>query len=122
MNQTARNIIYNCARVLIIGITNYLDFIETYEFFLNGALIYYLNRSQPPMFSEMILEYYKTTQDFEIIIEMLPILLKEYQYWSEKHSVKINGHTLSRYFVKTKTPRPESFLEDTKEGLYQHTS
>ncbi|ESU11608.1 hypothetical protein FGSG_05622 [Fusarium graminearum PH-1] len=38
-------------------IENFLDFIEEYGFVPNGARIYYLNRSQPPLLSQMIKAY-----------------------------------------------------------------
>lgn len=39
------------------------DMVQKFGFFPNGARIYYLNRSQPPLLSEMIYEYYFCTGD-----------------------------------------------------------
>lgn len=84
----------------------------------NGARIYYLNRSQPPLLSEMVKVYIKKTGDIEFLDTALPILDKEYEYWSTETIVTLGDtatgerHTLNRYNVITNTPRPESYVED----------
>ena len=99
------------------GILLNIDYVKKYGFIPNGARVYFLNRSQPPMFSEMIMEYFQATNDTEILGELLPLLVKEYNYWMTKHKVEIGGHVLNRYFVEADYPRPESYLEDVEQGL-----
>lgn len=55
---------------------NFADLIRIYGFIPNGGRIYYLNRSQPPMFIMMIKEYIDKTNDFQFLAEMIPFMEK----------------------------------------------
>jgi alpha,alpha-trehalase len=102
MNITAKGIILNA-----------LDLIKEYGFIPNGARVYYLTRSQPPLLSEMVRYYYDYTQDMELLREAVPILDKEYKYWMKTHSVNLpGGYSLNRFFSDSDKPRPESYRED----------
>jgi alpha,alpha-trehalase len=102
MNSTARGIILNA-----------LDLIDQFGFIPNGARIYYLTRSQPPLLSEMIRFYYDNTGDVELLKYALPLLEREYNYWMSSHAVKLDGgFTLNRFYTDAKHPRPESYKED----------
>nr|XP_004503576.2 probable trehalase isoform X1 [Cicer arietinum] len=99
-------------------VTNLLSLIEEYGFVLNGARVYYTNRSQPPLLSAMIYEIYCSTGDVELVKRSLPALLKEYEFWnSDIHKVTISDaqgctHTLNRYYAMWNKPRPESSTMD----------
>ncbi|KAM0981902.1 hypothetical protein ACFX13_015212 [Malus domestica] len=92
--------------------------IEEYGYVLNGARIYYTNRSQPPLLSAMVHEIYKRTGDVELVRKALPALNKEHEFWNSGiHKVivqesKSQNHTLSRYYAMWNTPRPESSTID----------
>lgn len=99
-------------------VTNLIHLLEEYGHVLNGARVYYTNRSQPPLLSSMIYEIYSRTGDIELVKRSLPALLKEYQFWnSGVHRVSIrdahsSSHTLNRYYAKWNKPRPESSTID----------
>lgn len=58
-----------------------------YGFVPNGGRIYYLQRSQPPLLSGMVYEYYESTQDTEFVKELLPTLEKEFSFWHTQRSL-----------------------------------
>eukprot|EP00898_Chlorokybus_atmophyticus_P005193 jgi/Chlat1/5675/Chrsp37S05489 len=106
MAQTARGVIMNL-----------LHLIELYGFVPNGSRRYYLSRSQPPLLSSTVLEYYEATHDIELVRLALPLLRKEHKYWtSGKKAVPIchnnKLYELSRYWAATDSPRAESYFED----------
>ncbi|CAH8314172.1 unnamed protein product [Eruca vesicaria subsp. sativa] len=99
-------------------VTNLMSLVETYGYALNGARAYYTNRSQPPLLSSMVYEIYNATRDEELVRKAIPVLLKEYEFWtSGKHKVVIRDasgydHMLSRYYAMWNMPRPESYVFD----------
>lgn len=105
MKQTAKGIIEN-----IIYIVDHVGFMP------NGARIYYLHRSQPPMLSSMVSSYVKYTGDFGFIKANIQILRREFEYWMDNHmvTVEVDGHyyRVARYYAPSAGPRPESFRED----------
>ncbi|KJH47905.1 alpha,alpha-trehalase [Dictyocaulus viviparus] len=99
MNDTARSMILNFAHMINI-----------YGFVPNGGRIYYLRRSQPPMFAPMVYEYYQATRDKEIVRDMLPIIEKEYRFWQNNRSVSIdvNGETIEMFQYRTPSTVPSA--------------
>ena len=102
-------------------ISNLLSYVETFSFVPNGGRIYYLDRSQPPMLTEMVSEYlthigWESNEGLEILETVLPILAKEYQFWmteTNHHLVTIDDvYNLNVYYSNGTTPRPESYKED----------
>ncbi|KAF4952331.1 hypothetical protein FSARC_12674 [Fusarium sarcochroum] len=97
-------------------IENFLDFIEEYGFIPNGARLYYLNRSQPPLLSQMVKIYIEHTNDTDILERALPLLVQEHEFFMKNRSVEvyINNETylLNTYNVSNTQPRPESYRED----------
>lgn len=97
---------------------NFMDEIEQFGFIPNGGRIYYLNRSQPPVFIGMMLSYYNKTGDAATLARALPIMEKELDWWGTNRSVNITSpytnetRTVYHYSVKNTAPRPESYLED----------
>lgn len=105
MIQTARGII-----------ENFSDIIKLAGFVPNGSRVYYLNRSQPPLLTQMVHVYYRVTNDTKLVEETLDQLDKEYEYWMNRKAVRveINGerYKMNMYNVKSNQPRPESYKED----------
>ncbi|PVV00470.1 hypothetical protein BB560_005148, partial [Smittium megazygosporum] len=96
-----------------------LNSVEKNGFVPNGARIYYLDRSQPPLLAHMVELYYRKTNDIEFVVKALPILIKEHQYWVDNHMIKFvfpscNDKTFDmfRYNVDVETPRPEGYAVD----------
>lgn len=105
--------------------------VRKFGFVPNGSRAYYLNRTQPPLLSEMVLAYFEETKDVEFLRKHVAILEKEYAFFMSHndqtggHAVFIkdkegNQHVLNRYTAKANQPRPESYREDL--GLLQETN
>ncbi|CAG8648231.1 10307_t:CDS:2, partial [Dentiscutata heterogama] len=115
-------------------IQNFLDWIDTYGFVPNGSRIYYLNRSQPPLLTQMVKIYYEATNDISLLRKAFPLLLKEYKFWRKNTTIRVHKNNkqyeLNHYNVYNIHPRPESYIDDytvvekssfnltTKHGLY----
>ncbi|KAL7628200.1 hypothetical protein AAE478_002398 [Parahypoxylon ruwenzoriense] len=107
-------------------IENFLDFVDQFGFVPNGARICtlellprtldYLNRSQPPLLTQMVKIYVDYTNDTGILERALPLLIKEHNFWVENRTVGITSGDktlhLARYSVQNTEPRPESYRED----------
>ncbi|KAI0526081.1 Six-hairpin glycosidase-like protein [Xylaria bambusicola] len=97
-------------------IENFLDFVDQFGFVPNGARIYYLNRSQPPLLTQMVKTYVEYTNDTSILHRALPLLIKEHSFWTTNRTVQftVDGetHSLAHYAVVNTEPRPESYRED----------
>ena len=103
--------------------TNFADLIDTYGHAPNGTRTYYLSRSHPPFFFEMIglLSPWDPSAAFA---RYLPELKTEYAYWMEganalhagqahRHVVALeDGSILNRYWDDSDAPRDESYRED----------
>lgn len=107
-------------------IENFLDLVDEFGFVPNGARRYYLNRSQPPLLTQMVRIYVEYTNDTSVLERFLPTLEREYQFWSNNRTVnvEVDGETyqLNHYAVLNNQPRPESYKEDyetaTNESYY----
>ncbi|KAH8884538.1 glycoside hydrolase family 37 protein [Thozetella sp. PMI_491] len=98
-------------------IENFFDLVDKVGFVPNGARVYYLDRSQPPVLSEMVRTYLEYTNDTSIIPRAIEALVKEHNWWTQNRTVSVTGadgatYTLNRYHVENNQPRPESFRED----------
>lgn len=97
-------------------IENFLDLVEDIGFVPNGARRYYLNRSQPPLLTQMVRVYVEYTQNYTLLERALPILELEHQFWTKNRTVTLEragrNYTLNRYAVQNTQPRPESYYED----------
>lgn len=99
-------------------VLNLLSLVRDYGFVPNGARIYYTDRSQPPLLTQMIEELYRATNNQTLLADALPVLMHEHAFWMRTHSVNIKppdgGESveLNRYNVFTSEPRPESYRED----------
>ncbi|GJQ13204.1 hypothetical protein GpartN1_g4995.t1 [Galdieria partita] len=102
-------------------VDNLLDMVFMFGFVPNGGRIYYLNRSQPPLLSDMIAIVVKNWSDdnpslLTFLHRALQGLEKEYEFFSKYRSVFIDDppRKLNRYFVNATEPRPESFCSDNR--------
>jgi len=97
-------------------IKNYAEFVETYNFIPNGGRVYYLQRSQPPLFIPMVYEFYENTKNVSFVENLLPTMEQEFNYWMENrsHNVTVGNeeYTLYRYRAGSNVPRPESYQAD----------
>lgn len=107
-------------------INNLLDDVENFGFIPNGGRIYYLDRSQPPLLSEMIRSYIDKVGDqsengLAMLMKAFPLLEIEYDWWMSEeggHVVSIYSekdgmsYELNRYHSNSSLPRPESYAED----------
>jgi len=97
---------------------NFMDQLEQFGFIPNGGRIYYLNRSQPPLFVHMLDKYVKATNDTHILERALPLAELELTWWATKRTVSVNSsytsrtHNMAHYAVSNSAPRPESYFVD----------
>ncbi|KAK6023417.1 alpha,alpha-trehalase, partial [Ostertagia ostertagi] len=89
-------------------IDNFAYIVDTYGFIPNGGRVYYLRRSQPPLFIPMVYEYYLATRDKEFLRTMLPIMEKEIQFWQKNRTVSlgVDGETITMYQYRTPSTVP----------------
>ncbi len=78
-------------------IENFLDLVEQYGFVPNGARVYYLNRSQPPLLSQMVRIYIEHTKDKSILKRALPLLVKEHEFWMTNRSISVTAPNKKNY-------------------------
>jgi alpha,alpha-trehalase len=84
-------------------VDNFKFEIEYYGKILNANRTYYLTRSQPPLFTEMILAVYSRTHDKQWLKSMLPSIEKYYQYWVTGPRL-VSKIGLSRYYPDGEGP------------------
>ncbi len=105
---------------------NFSFMIDSIGFIPNGNRAYYLGRSQPPFFAFMV--DLLAGDDRSKYVKYLPALLKEYNFWMDNETDKVNTSMqktanrrtvslndttiLNRYYDNFSGPRPESFKED----------
>ncbi|KAK6050817.1 alpha,alpha-trehalase [Cooperia oncophora] len=89
-------------------ILNFAYIVETYGFIPNGGRVYYLRRSQPPLFIPMVYEYYLATRDKNFLREMLPVMEKELQFWQKNRTValEVDGESTMMYQYRTPSTVP----------------
>jgi alpha,alpha-trehalase len=99
--------------------------IETYGHVPNGTRTYYLSRSQPPFFFEMV-QLLASEGSGDALMRYLPQLEREYAFWMEgagqlhpgaahRRVVAMpDGALLNRYWDDRDTPRDESYRADTE--------
>lgn len=99
-------------------IENFLHLVKRFGYVLHGSRIYYLGRSQPPLLTWMVYDYFAATGDIKWLKNIIPVVESELTYWLEnnKLEMKVKGieYKLLRYSSVSKVmgPRPESYYED----------
>jgi alpha,alpha-trehalase len=106
-------------------LNNFAALIDRYGHIPNGNRTYYLSRSQPPFFAEMVALIAEKDGD-RVYLRYLPELKAEYQYWMDgsdklapghayRHLVRLpDGTLLNRYWDDRAVPRDESYREDVE--------
>lgn len=106
-------------------IQNFAYLIDHYGHIPNGNRSYYLSRSQPPFFAQMVGLLAQEKGD-QVYSKYLPSLKKEYEYWMKadksklppgsayRYVVNVNGSFVNRYWDERGTPRQESYREDVE--------
>jgi len=110
-------------------VQNFADLIDTYGHAPNGARSYYLSRSQPPFFFEMVglLSHGDGAGAAAgAFAAYLPQLRREYAFWMQGASglargsahrrvvAMPDGSILNRYWDDRDSPRDESYREDSE--------
>ncbi len=93
----------------------------------NGNRTYFLSRSQPPFFCQMVDLLAKASGDPKIKQHYWPEMVMEYEFWMDgAHKLQMPGRygkrvirmdddaLLNRYWDGRNNPRPESFVEDVE--------
>ena len=107
-------------------VKNYAYMIRKFGFIPTANRTYFLSRSQPPFFSQMVKLLARHRGRSRTYAEYLPYMLKEYNFWMKGHrhlgkqdnrayarvAQMDNGSLLNRYYDNRTTPRPESLRED----------
>ncbi|KAI0823980.1 glycoside hydrolase [Trametes gibbosa] len=97
---------------------NFMDEIENFGFIPNGGRIYYLDRSQPPLFIHMLADYVAASNDTSILKRGLPLAEAELKWWKDNRTLNVTSpftnrtYAMAHYAVNNSAPRPESYLED----------
>ncbi len=106
-------------------ISDFSWLIDTYGHIPNGTRTYYLGRSQPPFFFEMLAAV-QPQDPAAAWARYLPELRREYAYWmagaeslktaaAARRVVKLaDGMVLNRYWDDADSPRDESWREDVE--------
>ncbi|KAJ7683028.1 Six-hairpin glycosidase-like protein [Mycena rosella] len=97
---------------------NFMDEIALFGFIPNGGRTYYLNRSQPPLFIQMLARYVAATNDTAILARALPLAERELAWWAANRTVNVRSpftgktYAMAQYSATNTAPRPESYLQD----------
>jgi alpha,alpha-trehalase len=88
---------------------NLLYEINNYGTILNANRSYFVNRSQPPFITEMVLNVYNKTHDKEWLKQALGPIENHYKYWTSNEHLIPNGPAagLSRYYAFGNGPAKE---------------
>ena len=101
-------------------VDNFAHLINTVGHIPNGNRTYYITRSQPPFFSQMV-KLLATQKGDAIYGKYKGELRKEYDFWMQgrnattvpiKHCVSTPSGIMNRYYDLADTPRQESYRED----------
>jgi alpha,alpha-trehalase len=106
-------------------VRDFAHLIDTYDHVPNGTRSYYLSRSQPPFFFEMV-GLLSANDPAAAFARHLPQLKREYAFWMQgaetvrrgsahRRVVALaDGSILNRYWDDRDTPRDESYREDSE--------
>lgn len=107
-------------------VKNYAYMIRKVGYIPTANRTYYLTRSQPPFFAQMI-RLLASKRGKRIFVQYLPYLMAEYSFWmrgkrelgAKKMAVRHvahmpDGSVLNRYFDAKQSPRPEMYRDDVE--------
>ncbi|KAM5246003.1 trehalase [Ctenodactylus gundi] len=108
----------NMANTVRGMLQNFLDLVKTYGHIPNGARVYYLQRSQPPLLTLMMDRYVAHTNNITFLRENIETLALELDFWAVNRTVSVTSggksYILNRYYVPYGGPRPESYSKDAE--------
>eukprot|EP00435_Cladocopium_sp_Y103_P011733 s2273_g3.t1 len=91
-----------------------VDLVRNFGFVPNGTRVYYLDRSQPPLLTDMAMAIFDATGDKEWLSKVLPLMVKEYNFWmceDSGHVVHLKRPSgmlsLNIYQSQRRGPRPD---------------
>ncbi|XP_052509218.1 trehalase [Budorcas taxicolor] len=97
---------------------NFLDLVQMYGHVPNGARVYYLQRSQPPLLTLMMDRYVAHTNDTTFLRDHIETLASDLDFWTKNRSISVSSggksYSLNRYEVPYGGPRPESYSKDAE--------
>ncbi|XP_039085303.1 trehalase [Hyaena hyaena] len=97
---------------------NFLGLVRIYGHVPNGARVYYLQRSQPPLLTLMMHRYMAHTNDTAFLRDNMGTLALELDFWAENRTVSVTSggksYLLNHYSVPYGGPRPESYSKDAE--------
>ena len=64
---------------------NFAHLISQFGMIPNGGRCYYVNRSQPPLFIQMVKEYEKASGDTNFVKSIMHLMVEEFNYWQSNH-------------------------------------
>ncbi|XP_012910399.1 trehalase isoform X1 [Mustela putorius furo] len=95
---------------------NFLDLVRLYGHVPNGARVYYLQRSQPPLLTLMMDRYVTHTNDTAFLRDNIETLALELDFWMENRTISVSSggqsYVLNHYAVPYGGPRPEAYSKD----------
>lgn len=99
---------------------NFISLVSEFGFVPNGGRLYYTDRSQPPLLTQMVADHVAATQNTTFLAYAIALLDIEYDFWMSTSTVSVGPYTLNQYVSRSGMPRPEGYVEDvaTASGLY----
>uniref|UniRef100_A0A915Q1Z2 Trehalase n=1 Tax=Setaria digitata TaxID=48799 RepID=A0A915Q1Z2_9BILA len=111
MSTSVRQILENLASV-----------VRFHGYIPNSGSVQLSRRSHPPLFTQMVADYYGATGNRTLLKEMIPWMDQEMLWWMKNRAVNVklrSGQTyqLYQYRALSSCPRPENYLTDLNNGL-----
>ncbi|VDK64679.1 unnamed protein product [Onchocerca ochengi] len=111
MSTTVRQILENLASV-----------VRFHGFIPNSGIVQLSRRSNPPLFTQMVADYYDTTGNRTLLKEMMPWLDQEMLWWGKNRTLEVKlpsgrKYRMYQYRALSNCPRPENYLIDLNNGL-----
>lgn len=103
-------------------INNFAFVIDYHGFIPNSGNIQLSRRSQPPLFTQMVADYYFATGDKSYLRRIMSSVEIELEFWRGNRTISVldkngNSQSLFQYRAITNCPRPENFLTDFFNGV-----
>lgn len=107
-------------------VDNFAYLLNKLGFIPNGNRTYYLTRSQPPFFAQMVGLLAEGPDSAAVLARYQPALTREYAYWmagaealppgqADRRAVRLTGgEVLNRYWDDSDLPREESYRADVE--------
>ena len=108
--------IHNKVELVETMVQNFAWLIDKVGFIPNGNRTYFLGRSQPPFFAQMV-EHLVSIHGLAVLSKFKTALIKEYNFWTDAtdltgHKVQLEDGFLNRYYDQNYAPREEMYADD----------